>query len=101
VSDADKAPEVDANEVATNKTRSKAAAVEKSAKTKDPNRKGLFARFALFMRQVIAELKKVIWPTRSELINYTWVVVVFVVMMAAVIGVMDFVFAKGVLAVFG
>jgi len=40
---------------------------------------GLFARLGTFYRQVIAELRKVIWPTRRELITYTWVVIVFVV----------------------
>ena len=29
--------------------------------------RGLFSRLALFIRQVIAELRKVIWPTRKEL----------------------------------
>ena len=62
---------------------------------------GLEARIALFYRQVIAELRKVIWPTRKELITYTWVVIAFVAMMAAIVGVLDFVFGRGVLAVFG
>jgi preprotein translocase subunit SecE len=62
---------------------------------------GLGARIALFYRQVVAELRKVIWPTRKELITYTWVVIVFVAMMAAIVGVLDFVFGRAVLAVFG
>ena len=32
------------------------------------------ARISLFYRQVIAELRKVIWPTRKELVTYTTVV---------------------------
>ena len=48
-------------------------------------RKGLFSRMALFLRQVIAELRKVIWPTRKELLTYAWVVLVFVVVMAGLI----------------
>lgn len=63
--------------------------------------KGIFKRMALFFRQMVAELRKVIWPTRKELLNYTWVVLVFVVIMGAYIGVLDFVFSRGVLAVFG
>ena len=31
----------------------------------------LFARITLFLRQVVAELKKVVRPTRSELLTYT------------------------------
>jgi len=64
-------------------------------------RPGLGARIALFYRQVIAELRKVIWPTRRELITYTWVVVVFVTVVASIVAVLDLVFGKAVLAVFG
>ncbi len=64
-------------------------------------RRSLPARMALFYRQVIAELRKVIWPTRTELVTYTAVVIVFVVVFAAIVGLFDFVFAKGVLQIFG
>jgi len=67
----------------------------------DEPRKGIFARFALFLRQVVAELRKVIWPTRSELINYTIVVLIFVVIMAAILAAYDFAFARAVFFVFG
>ena len=63
--------------------------------------RGPFARLALFIRQVIAELRKVIWPTRKELIAYTTVVIVFVLIMAGIIAAFDYVFTKGVLFVFG
>ena len=62
---------------------------------------GLGARLALFYRQVIAELRKVIWPTRKELITYTSVVVVFVAVMAAIVAVFDVVFTRGVFWLFG
>lgn len=77
--------------------------VAKSDKAKKDGgqKRGLFSRIALFFRQTVAELRKVIYPTRKELIQYTWVVLVFVLVMGAFIGVLDFVFAKGVLAVFG
>jgi len=64
-------------------------------------RRNVFARIALFWRQVVAELRKVIWPTRRDLIQYTWVVVIFCVIMSAFIAACDFVFGKGVLKVFG
>ena len=56
---------------------------------------------ALYWRQVINELRKVIWPTRKELITYTTVVVVFVTVMTSIVSGLDIVFAKAVLAVFG
>ena len=64
-------------------------------------RKGLFARLALFLRQMVAELRKVIWPTRKELITYTWVVLVFVVVMAGLIALFDLGMARVVFAIFG
>ncbi len=67
----------------------------------DRDNLGWFARLSLFLREVIAELRKVIWPTRKELIAYTGVVIVFVVIMAAIVALMDYVFGRGVLALFG
>ncbi len=52
-------------------------------------KKNIFSRTALFVRQVVAELRKVIWPTRKELIAYTTVVLVFVLFMAGVIAGLD------------
>jgi preprotein translocase subunit SecE len=65
------------------------------------DRPPLPARIALFYRQVIAELRKVIWPTRKELVTYTWVVIIFVVVVASIVAVFDLVFTKGVLRIFG
>jgi preprotein translocase subunit SecE len=59
------------------------------------------ARLSLFYRQVVAELRKVIWPTRKELITYTTVVIVFVLMVIAYVSVLDYAFAKAILAIFG
>ncbi len=64
-------------------------------------RPGPWARLSLFYKQVIAELRKVIWPTRRELITYTSVALVFVTVMVAIVGVFDLLFAKGVLQIFG
>jgi preprotein translocase subunit SecE len=64
-------------------------------------RPNLFERIALYNRQVVSELRKVIWPTRQELITYTIVSVVFVTAMVALVSLYDFTFTKAVLAVFG
>jgi preprotein translocase subunit SecE len=50
---------------------------------------------------VVSELRKVIWPTRKQMITYTAVVLVFVAFMVALIAGLDFALAKGVLALFG
>jgi preprotein translocase subunit SecE len=49
----------------------------------------------------VAELRKVIWPTRKELLTYTAVVVVFLSIITAIVVGLDFGLAKGVLWVFG
>jgi preprotein translocase subunit SecE len=62
---------------------------------------GLFARVGLFYRQVLSELKKVVWPTKNMLVTYTAVVLVFVTFVIAVVSVIDFVLTKVVFWVFG
>jgi preprotein translocase subunit SecE len=62
---------------------------------------GIFARVGLYYRQVLSELKKVVWPTRNMLTTYTAVVLVFVAFIIAVVSVIDFVLTKVVFWVFG
>lgn len=61
----------------------------------------IFGRIALFLRQVIAELKKVIVPTRSELIRMTVVVLAFVVLMIVIVWGLDQFFGWLTIFVFG
>jgi preprotein translocase subunit SecE len=90
------------SEVAPQSSKKEAVSKGKAkAKPKKEPKPGMIARFRLFLRQVIAELRKVIWPTRKELIDYTVVVLIFVVIMAAILALYDFTFAKGVFFVFG
>jgi preprotein translocase subunit SecE len=56
---------------------------------------------ALFFRQMVSELRKVIWPTRSMLVTYTVVTVVFVIFMVIVVTSLDYGFTKLVFALFG
>jgi preprotein translocase subunit SecE len=64
-------------------------------------KKGPFARLALFYRQVVAELRKVVWPTRSQLSTYTSVVIVFVVIIIGLVTVIDLGINRVVGYVFG
>jgi preprotein translocase subunit SecE len=59
------------------------------------------ARVALYNRQVVSELRKVIWPTRSELVTYTIVSITFVTAMIAFVGLLDYLFTKVIFAFFG
>jgi preprotein translocase subunit SecE len=56
---------------------------------------------ALFFRQMVGELRKVIWPTRSMLVTYTVVCVVFVVVMATIVTLLDLGFTKLMFELFG
>ena len=58
-------------------------------------------RLRRFLREVVAELRKVIWPSRNQMVTYTIVVIVFVAVMVAFVAGLDVLFARGVLAIFG
>ncbi len=73
----------------------------RSSRAASPRRPGRLKRLVTFFRQVIAELRKVIWPTRNELLTYTSVVLVFVLFMVVIVSIYDFLFSQGVLKVFG
>ena len=62
---------------------------------------GIFGRIALFYRQVISELSKVVWPTRNQLTTYTAVVLVFVGFVVLVVSAFDLVLTKITFWVFG
>lgn len=64
-------------------------------------KKGPLARLALFYRQIVAELRKVVWPTRSQLSTYTTVVIIFVVIMIGIVTVIDYGFTEVMKTVFG
>ena len=55
---------------------------------------------ATFYRQVVAELRKVVWPTQEQLVTYFLVVMVFVLVMMALVSVLDLAFGKLVFALF-
>ncbi len=74
---------------------------ERERTTGAATRRSLTARLGLFYRQVIAELRKVVWPTRSQLITYTAVVLVFVGFIIAIVSLLDLAFGWVVLEVFG
>jgi preprotein translocase subunit SecE len=54
-----------------------------------------------FLKEVRQELKKVNWPSREEMIAYTVVVLVAVVVLTAMVFGMDVAFSKAVLQIFG
>jgi preprotein translocase subunit SecE len=53
-----------------------------------------------FVKEVRSELRKVVWPTKSETINYSIIVLVTLVFFTALIFCIDWVFAEFVLRLF-
>jgi preprotein translocase subunit SecE len=82
------------------KTTSKNGSGKKTAKKRDP-RPNPFVFVWTFLKQVVAELRKVIWPNRKQMISYTTVVLFFLAFMVALIGGVDLGLAKLVGLVFG
>ncbi|KIF68464.1 preprotein translocase subunit SecE [Streptomyces sp. AcH 505] len=80
---------------------------DESVESKKPRKggkrgkKGPLGRLALFYRQIVAELRKVVWPTRNQLTTYTTVVIVFVVIMIGLVTVIDYGFNNAIKYVFG
>jgi preprotein translocase subunit SecE len=70
-------------------------------KSKDDVGPGIIGRLIRFVREVVAELQKVIWPTRKELLTYTSVVVVFVTIVMTLVALLDLGFAKAMFGIFG
>ena len=72
----------------------------KAAKKTGPSRNPI--TFVItYLQQVVAELRKVIWPNRKQMISYTTVVLVFLAFMVSLIGGVDLGLAKLVTLVFG
>jgi preprotein translocase subunit SecE len=64
-------------------------------------KRGPLKRLGLFYRQIVAELRKVVWPTRNQLTTYTTVVIVFVVIMIGLVTVIDYGLSHAAKYVFG
>ncbi|MFY2786716.1 preprotein translocase subunit SecE [Rhodococcus sp. KRD162] len=73
----------------------------RSGKVKADKRPNVFLRLLQFFREVVAELRKVIWPNKKQMVTYTSVVLVFLAFMVAFISGLDVLFLKGVGWLFG
>ena len=50
-------------------------------------------RIQQFTRETIGELRKVTWPTTAEALNLTRIVIIVLLVMAAVLGSLDYIFS--------
>lgn len=53
----------------------------------------MLSKIRTYVVNVIGEMKKVSWPTRSELVNSTIVVIIISAIAAVLVGILDFIFA--------
>lgn len=102
---ANRADETAADEVAVSVGRAGTRTAKKTSPTPTRDRRrdkrpSLFAQLNRFVREVVGELRKVIWPTRKQQITYTVVVLVFVAVVVALVAGLDLLFAKGVFWIF-
>lgn len=51
-----------------------------------------------YVSEVRGEMSRVMWPTRREVINYTIVVVVTLVIITGLVAILDFAFAEGLIS---
>ncbi|MEL7627207.1 MAG: preprotein translocase subunit SecE [Anaerolineaceae bacterium] len=58
------------------------------------NKPNLFQKIKNWWRQTIGELRKVTWPTKEEALALTRIVLIVTVIMSAILGVLDFIFAR-------
>ncbi len=81
-------------------TRAREEAKKQDVETpeKKPN---WFRRFMQFLREVVWELKKTVWPTRRETFQYTTMVLVFVFAMMLILSAYDFGVGRIFLKIFG
>ncbi len=83
-------------EAGSGKAKKKTAKAKKTGPSRNP------IMFVVnYLKQVVAELRKVIWPNRKQMVSYTSVVLVFLVFMVALIYGADLGLAKLVSLVFG
>jgi preprotein translocase subunit SecE len=82
-------------------TQTRGEAPEKRSGSGRAAKRGTRTTPALFFRQMVSELRKVIWPTRSMLVTYTAVCLVFVIFMVIVVTSLDYGFTKLMFALFG
>jgi len=106
VDEKESSTEVEVTKEEKTKKSGKAKTAQKTTKAKKSKKAGASSANPIifvynYLKQVVAEMRKVIWPSRKQMLTYTSVVLVFLAFMVALVGLADFGLAKLVLLVFG
>jgi len=75
----------------------KAVKTDKSGKVKMK----LGERIKKFFREYRSEMKKIVWPTKSQVIQNTGVVLISIIFIAAIVGILDLAFGTGIISLLG
>jgi preprotein translocase subunit SecE len=81
-------------------TQTRGPAPDRAAKPKGPAKQDRTTPVE-FVSEVRDELRKVVWPTRKELITYTTSALIFILVMVGIVTGLDYAFTKLVVELFG
>ena len=87
--------------VAKAESKKAAAPAKKASKPKKAGKPGIFARVKNYFASVRSEMKRVVWPTKKELINYSVAVCASLIVVGVIIAVLDAVIGTGLVAFAG
>ena len=106
VADTDEDVDIESPDEVEVSKEDKAKPSKKAKATKKPRKSGdrsanPFVFVYNYLKQVVAEMRKVIWPNRKQMLTYTSVVLAFLAFMVTLVGLADLGLTKLVLLVFG
>lgn len=79
----------------------KAEPARKTARKSDENQTPWWESFRQYLREVVYELRRVVWPSRKETIGSTSVVLVIVIICGIFLGIVDLVLSRLIRVVVG
>lgn len=88
-------PKKGGDKAGAKKAASKNASKKASSRNKKNGKPSIFTRMKKFFGSIRSEMKRVTWPSRKELINYSVAVIVSLVLVGVVIAVLDMVIGEG------
>ncbi len=80
-------------EQSTKKAGDKAETSSKAKKKPEKKKDGLIAKISRFAKELRSEIKKIVWPTKKQVLNNTCVVGVVMIAVGGFIWIIDWIFA--------
>ena len=80
-------------EQSTKKAGDKAETSSKAKKKPEKKKDGLIAKITRFAKEIRSEIKKIVWPTKKQVLNNTCVVGVVMIAVGGFIWIIDWIFA--------